>query len=371
MGCRTVFHASNVLGLILVLGCASASSFTPEGVELNRFRYVFIDYPSADQYGIVAQLSQLFLEEGFQPVSGYRLQMLTQDQVSQLLICNVGYQGSEIRAVVDIVCRDAQDQVVYSGSGAFGMGIDYGGDARGAALRAFQGFANEYSGFSDSSAQVADPEPAQENQYDWNTSPPRPDEVIRLEEGDLNPAAGDDLVTRISETVYAIQGTARVGTAVVISRRGLALTNAHVVAGEPSLVARSADGTEWPIRVLRSDSVADVALLEIACDPGCVTAPLASETPRVGADVLLFGNPLGLQFSLSRGIVSGLRLYGGITLVQTDASINPGNSGGPMVELGTGKVIALVSSKIVAEGVEGLGFGIAIADALRVVGVAK
>ena len=353
------------------LACASARAVIHPGTDLNRFRHVLIEYSGNDPYNTVAELSRRFLEEGIQPVSEAQLRIMGRSQLTSLLVCNVKVQSSSIRAVVDLTCSDARMDVVYAGTGTYGMGWDYGGDARGAAARAFEGFAERYSGYVPAPAENPPDDPALRDERGWATAAPLLDEVLHLTEKDFNPSKSEDPIAGLAEAVVAISGEAAEGTAVLISRQGLALTNHHVVEGQSMIVARSRGGVEWPVRVLRSNEAADVALLEVACAPDCITAPLAPTTPRPGTDVLLYGNPLGLQNSLSRGIVSGLRLYRGVTLVQTDASMSPGNSGGPMVDLETGEVVAIVSLKIVGEGVEGLGFGITVGDALRVVGIVR
>lgn len=110
---------------------------------------------------------------------------------------------------------------------------------------------------------------------------------------------------------------------------------------------------------------------------GWPTTVSPRRTPRVRANVSnsprvsFIGNPAGLDFTITRGIVSGLRLDRGITLLQTDASINRGNSGGPIFDPSSAKVVGVVSWKFSGGGAEGLGFGVTIGDALRVLGVQR
>ncbi len=93
---------------------------------------------------------------------------------------------------------------------------------------------------------------------------------------------------------------------------------------------------------------------------------LQPTTPSAGADVSAIGSPArqDLAFSLTRGIVSGLRLVDGVQLVQTDASLSPGNSGGPLLDR-QARVVGVVTRKIAGRAVEGLGFGVQIQDALQ------
>jgi S1-C subfamily serine protease len=99
--------------------------------------------------------------------------------------------------------------------------------------------------------------------------------------------------------------------------------------------------------------------------------PVARVAPEVGIEVFAIGSPLGsgLEFSVSKGIVSGARRVDDMRFLQTDASVNPGNSGGPLLDL-AGEVVAIISWKIAAQGLEGLGFGVpvdAVVERLKIV----
>ena len=169
----------------------------------------------------------------------------------------------------------------------------------------------------------------------------------------------------------SLRGNLALGSAFIISRDGLALTNHHVADGQDALTALFADGRERPARVVRTNEEADIALIEIACEEDCWTVSLDDEDPEVGSDVFVIGTPVteSLSHTMTQGIVSGLRLSSGVTLIQTDAAVNPGSSGGPMADATSGRVIGVVTSKLIDEQIEGISFGVAINDALRVVGV--
>jgi hypothetical protein len=83
---------------------------------------------------------------------------------------------------------------------------------------------------------------------------------------------------------------------------------------------------------------------------------------RAGQEIVALGTPLGLQNTVTRGIVSAVRGVGGVTLVQTDAAINPGNSGGPLLDR-TGSVIGIATMGMRSEVAQGLSFGVAIEHA--------
>ena len=206
----------------------------------------------------------------------------------------------------------------------------------------------------------------------WRRALPQATDLVSLMPTDADVLRAGSTFQRVSPAVVTLVGDKAQGTAFLISRDGLALTNDHVVRGQTVLHARFAGGREMPVRLVRSDSVADVALVEVECDSDCVTADISpGPDPAVGTEVYVIGAPLGLSQTLTRGVVSALRLDRGLTLVQTDASINHGNSGGPIVDAKSGRVLGIVEMKLVGNNAEGLGFGISLADALRVLGIRR
>ena len=158
-------------------------------------------------------------------------------------------------------------------------------------------------------------------------------------------------------TVYTPDGT---GSGVNISPDGFVLTAAHVVSEHETVEVRLLGGQSVDARPIRVDAAQDVAVVSLP-GTGYACVGMAEEPARLGADIFVVGSPMGraLDFSVSRGIVSGFRRFGGVRFVQTDASINAGNSGGPMFDE-HGAVQAVVSWKIAAEGFEGLGFGVPV-----------
>ena len=139
-----------------------------------------------------------------------------------------------------------------------------------------------------------------------------------------------------------------IGTGFVVSESGDILTNAHVVsesgmtASSVTVVFKSegSDGVQIPATIVGSDESTDVALLRIDPSQAPELTPVKlgdSSQVAVGEEVVAIGNPLGLDFSLSSGVVSAtdreLQSPNGATItggIQTDAAINPGNSGGPL-----------------------------------------
>lgn len=164
--------------------------------------------------------------------------------------------------------------------------------------------------------------------------------------------------------VLVIRTGASTGSGVVVSEDGYALTAAHVVSGLSTVQVTLRSGLRLRADVILIDEPQDVALIKL---PGTGHNCLRVESqtrPSVGVDLYAIGAPTGesLAYSVTRGIVSGVRELEGFSYIQTDASLNPGNSGGPLLTEG-GNVVGIVSWKIAAAGFEGLSFGVPI-DAL-------
>jgi S1-C subfamily serine protease len=146
-----------------------------------------------------------------------------------------------------------------------------------------------------------------------------------------------------------------VGSGFIINSEGLALTNSHVVFGRQSLTVRLWDGTTLPARLLGADPLFDIAVLQIPKPEGGKLPVLTlgdSNDVRVGEDVLALGNPLGLDQSLTRGIVSAVNRILPPTFfslqepfIQVDTPINHGNSGGPLLNR-CGEVIGITTAII-------------------------
>lgn len=157
------------------------------------------------------------------------------------------------------------------------------------------------------------------------------------------------------------------GSGFIIEGGGLLLTNAHVVNRADRVTVTLKDGREFDGRVLGADEVTDLAVVKI--DPGREQLPVAplgnSEAVQVGDWAIAVGNPLGLDNTVTLGIVSTLKrssVQAGIPdkrldFIQTDAAINPGNSGGPLLN-DRGEVIG-INTAIRADAM-GIGFAIPI-----------
>ena len=162
------------------------------------------------------------------------------------------------------------------------------------------------------------------------------------------------------------------GSGFIMSSDGYIVTNNHVVADADRVTIVLSDGRSFNGKVVGTDSTTDVAVVKIEAK-GLPTLPIGDdEKTRIGDWVLAIGNPLGLDFTVTAGIISAkgrgseLRLpnadnrYAVSDFIQTDAAINPGNSGGPLVNL-RGEVIGLNSAIASATGFySGYGFAIPI-----------
>jgi S1-C subfamily serine protease len=156
-----------------------------------------------------------------------------------------------------------------------------------------------------------------------------------------------------------------VGSGFVIDKEGHLLTNAHVVDGAASLSVTLDSGDKVAARLVGMDTVLDLALLRVEGKTALPAAKLGDSTSlRVGDEVVAIGNPIGLDQTMTRGIVSGVnRLLPGISdqsMIQTDAPINPGNSGGPLVDR-CGAVVGI--NTFISEDAQSIGFAVPITAA--------
>jgi hypothetical protein len=147
----------------------------------------------------------------------------------------------------------------------------------------------------------------------------------------------------------------------------LLVTNAHVVQGQSFVTVRLAGGRTLQGRVERSSSDLDLAVVRTRARPDemQILQLGSARGVRPGQEVLAIGSPLGLQNTVTRGIVSAVRTAGGVELIQTDAAINPGNSGGPLIDR-DGRVIGITTLKM-ARGAESIGFAVAAAHAVPLI----
>jgi serine protease Do len=228
-----------------------------------------------------------------------------------------------------------------------------------------------------------------------NKTPPLESRPSEIRPSESRPAATGPMVLldvpaiaeRVNEVVVNIRSLSEngesVGSGFIIDQKGLIATNFHLVSSseprrsifqrgpEPSAQTKLVnsvtvtlnDGRQLPASIKGYDEATDIALLEVK--PTGAPLPVAeigdSDNLRVGEWVIAIGNPLGLDHTVTLGIVSakGRTGFGGQfdDFLQTDAAINPGNSGGPLVNA-QGKIVGI--NTLVLERTQGLSFSIPI-----------
>ncbi|MGW2161231.1 S1C family serine protease [Nonomuraea sp. NPDC001699] len=160
-----------------------------------------------------------------------------------------------------------------------------------------------------------------------------------------------DVFRKVGPSVVVVRAGKSFGTGVIAAEDGTVLTAHHVVKGTKNVDLTFADGTRAKAVVAAANPKRDVAVLKPAKLPEIVVPATLGGAVDVGAPVVAIGNPLGLTYSVSTGVVSGLdRTTGGTAedggldgLIQFDASVNPGSSGGPLLDA-RGLVVGIVVS---------------------------
>ncbi len=161
------------------------------------------------------------------------------------------------------------------------------------------------------------------------------------------------------------------GSGFIFGSDGRILTNAHVVDGADTVTVKLKDGRELVGKVLGIDTVTDVAVVKIEADNLPVVSLGKSEELQPGEWAIAIGNPLGLDNTVTVGIISATGRSSTdvgvpdkrVSFIQTDAAINPGNSGGPLLNQ-RGQVIGMNTAII--QGAQGLGFAIPIDRAQQI-----
>ena len=172
------------------------------------------------------------------------------------------------------------------------------------------------------------------------------------------------------------------GSGIIISDDGYIVTNNHVVSSESSSyyaiqeatgisVKLYNDNTSYEAKIIGTDEYTDLAVLKIE-KTGLTPATLGDSTKvKVGEFVMAVGNPLGMDYSVTTGVVSAIerdvvadgKSY---SVIQTDAAINTGNSGGALVN-SVGEVIGINTLKLAGNGIEGVGFAIPISSTTSII----
>ena len=200
--------------------------------------------------------------------------------------------------------------------------------------------------------------------------------VVRIDASRTVVSQGpDDFDDPIVRRFFGSQPRERVeqgsGSGFIINSGGQILTNSHVVNGAEIVKVKLKDGRSFDGRVMGEDPVTDVAVIKIEANNLPTVSLGNSEVLQPGEAVIAIGNPLGLDYTVTSGIISAIGRSSsdiGVTdkridFIQTDAAINPGNSGGPLLNA-RGDVIAMNTAII--RGAQGLGFAIPISTAQKI-----
>lgn len=179
----------------------------------------------------------------------------------------------------------------------------------------------------------------------------------------------EENVKRVSEGVVQIQTASGLGSGFIINSLGHVVTNQHVIAGEQEIrivvyrqrLSGIEKETYSKVKIIAMNGFLDLALLQID-DEDAKGLPFVvlgeSDVIAQGEHVFAIGSPLGLERTVSQGIVSvRARENQGRWYIQTTTQINPGNSGGPLFNA-RGEVVGVTNMKLAAAGVEGVGFAI-------------
>ncbi len=164
------------------------------------------------------------------------------------------------------------------------------------------------------------------------------------------------------------QGT---GSGFIVSSDGLVITNAHVIDGADKVTVTLKDGRTLEGKVLGEDKITDIAVVKIEAESLPTVQFADSDGVQIGEWAIAIGNPLGLDNTVTTGIISATHRNSSqigvgdkrIDFIQTDAAINPGNSGGPLLNA-KGEVIGINTAII--RNAQGLGFAIPINTARNV-----
>lgn len=192
-------------------------------------------------------------------------------------------------------------------------------------------------------------------------------DLFRVEPGRASLPVKEN-VARVGEAVVQVRTPTGLGSGFIVHPDGYVVTNHHVIAGETRITVivypRGEEGLDRKqfegVRIVAFNPKVDLALLKIdAPDRTFPVVPLGdSDELRQGQPVFAIGSPLGLERTVSEGIISlRNRVMDGLLFIQTTTQINPGNSGGPLFNQ-RGEVVGVNNMKAMMTGIEGLSFAI-------------
>lgn len=163
------------------------------------------------------------------------------------------------------------------------------------------------------------------------------------------------IISDIIKSVVSVKTDKGIGSGAIVN--GNIITNKHVIEGATKAVIVTHDGQNHPVKLIGMHNTIDLAVIGFGDNANYPSLNLETKESRMeaGAKVIAVGNPGGLEFSVTEGIISAKRQLEGIDYIQHDVPINPGNSGGPLINI-HGNIVGINTKK--REGFESVGFAI-------------
>lgn len=181
----------------------------------------------------------------------------------------------------------------------------------------------------------------------------------QISEIDVESSDFSAIVQDVVKAVVSIRTDKGQGSGVFFDSRGYIMTNKHVIDGASVITVVDSGSRQYPVEIIGAATSIDLAVLKINADVQVPYLEFANSPDiAVGSRVIAVGNPLGLSFSVTEGIISAVNRKvdaSNVGYIQTDVPINPGNSGGPLVN--ARKEIVGINT-IKASNTEGIGFAI-------------
>ena len=187
---------------------------------------------------------------------------------------------------------------------------------------------------------------------------PSTEKLKKTEETEISPSTATsftDLVATAEQCVFVVYNqdqsgnTTGLGTGFFISADGIALSNYHVFENGSAWYIKTSDNQQYKVdEIIEHNKALDYIVFRVSSKSRTFSyLNLAASSPLKGTDIFVIGNPHGLEVTLTKGIVSALREYGGYAdaLVQMDAAISPGSSGSPVMDM-EGKVIGMATMQL-------------------------
>ncbi len=169
-----------------------------------------------------------------------------------------------------------------------------------------------------------------------------------------------DIINMATKGVVTIKTDVSQGTGFFITNDGYIVTNYHIIEGARAAAIFTYDSRQYPVKLIGSDVNMDISLLKIEGDNFFSLKLGDSDDVKIGEKVVAIGNPFGLAFTATEGIISARDRRGINNLpyyFQTDVALNPGNSGGPLINA-EGEVIGINNFKV--SGADNIGFALEI-----------